>query len=297
MNLALSAIIILLLLLPAFTFKLGIALYAGSRKTEPSTTKQLHQYLIRRNVINGLSKLNFNDTVFIFSLVPVILHFVAISIVPFNHQVRFDLLLNIFAGKENVVGNLGNASFQIQLKHFLLYSLLQSVAGFVIAFFLSDILMPSPLILRALIGNNNWFRTFTGFSLPEADRARLHSVLIEALTLTKETTVIYSGYLSHYELLGDNNAIAYITLHSPSRRDLRVAQLTTKNPNTITESVSSYDTNYGTMINIPGNTLTLQGKDILNVNVTYLELVADPNSPTPGAKKLVPFKIKSGFTG
>jgi hypothetical protein len=287
MNLALSALIILLLLLPAFTFKMGTAIYAGWRRPAPSANSGLRHYLISRNVSKALSKLNFNDTIFFFSLVPLFLHLCAIGFITFKDQIRFDLLLNIFAGKDNVVAEAANNAFQIQLKSFLLYSLSQAFAGWLLGFVLSAIFMGSPLMLRALLSNNNWFRIFSGLTLAENDRARLHTVLVEALVLTKETTVIYSGMLQYYEVISDTDAIAYITLHSPSRRDLRAAQLTTKNLNATTESSTAYDNSYGPLINIPGNSITLQGKDILNVNVTYLELVPDTTSPVPGAKKLV----------
>ena len=45
-------------------------------------------------------------------------------------------------------------------------------------------------------------------------------------------------------------------------------------------STSIQDQNYGPLINIPGDNLTILGKDIINVNVTYLNVEEDPQDPT-----------------
>lgn len=75
----------------------------------------------------------------------------------------------------------------------------------------------------------------------------------------------------------DSDQLSYVTLLSPSRCDLRASQIVNKNVSATTESLTTYDSDYGPLINIPGNNFTIQGKDIINVNVTYLKKIEDPN--------------------
>lgn len=288
MNLALSALIILLFLLPAFSFKIGIAVYSGIRKPLPSNTPDLRHQLTSRNVSKALAKLNFTETVFLFSLIPISLHLVSLLIVCTWTTLPFDLLLNIFSGKPDVLSEAQNHLFQYQLKWFLAYTIIEVFIGCALGILLSWLFMSRSWMLHALMGNNIWYKIFTGLTLSESNRHRIHSILVEALVLTKETTVIYSGLLKNYEVVPDTDQLSYLTIQSPSRRDLRAAQIVNKNPNAATESISGYDQDYGPLINIPGNNLTIQGKDILNVNVTYLELTAAPTSTDPTAKKLMP---------
>lgn len=110
-------------------------------------------------------------------------------------------------------------------------------------------------------------------------------ILIEALVLTKETTVIYSGLLKNYEVISDSDQLSYLTLQSPSRRNLRAAQIINKDPNSATELISGYDQNYGPLINIPGNNLTIQGKDIPKRKCNLSGAYDSTNSERSACKK------------
>jgi len=292
MNLALSALLILLLLLPAFSFRLGIAIYSGIRKPRPSKTQDLHYQLTGRNVSKALAKLNFTETVFLFSLIPIILHLLSLLFLDWpKNVVKFDLLLNIFSGKNDILKNSDNASFQQDLKSFLLYSLVEAILGCLLGFLTAYMLMGKQWVMKVLMGNNIWYRLFSGASLDDANRAKLNSILTEVVVATKETTVIYSGILKNYETMPDSDQLSYLTLQSVSRRDLRAAQIIKKDPTSPTESITSYDRDYGPLINIPGHYLTIQGKDVINLNVTYLELVPAPTPQDPNAIGLVPMQI------
>ena len=67
MNLALSALLVLLLLLPAFSFRIGIAIPVFNKKKTPADTDDLQGQLTSRNVSKVLSKLNFTETIFLFA--------------------------------------------------------------------------------------------------------------------------------------------------------------------------------------------------------------------------------------
>ena len=282
MNLALSALLVLLLLLPAFSFRIGIAIPVFNKKKTPADTDDLQGQLTSRNVSKVLSKLNFTETIFLFSIIPILLHFISILVIrAFGYSVKFDLLLNIFSGQDDVLKNTSNAVFQTDLLNFLWYSLCEAVLGFVLGLALAWLLLGGQWMLRVLMGNNIWYKLFAGTSLPEEKRKKIVLILVEVLATTKETSVIYSGWLKNYEVVSNNpEELSYLTLSSAARRDLRAAQVVDKNPTATTESISSYKQDYGPIIQIPGNNFTVLGKEIINVNVTYMELQDDPLDPT-----------------
>jgi len=101
MNLALSALLIILFLLPAFFFRIGISLPI-QRKNEDS---QIIHDIISRNVSKALSKLNFTETVFLFSIAPLVLHSVSLLLIyAAGYHVDYALLLNIFVAFANPDG-------------------------------------------------------------------------------------------------------------------------------------------------------------------------------------------------
>jgi len=136
---------------------------------------------------------------------------------------------------------------------------------------------------------NIWFRLFTGAGLDRDQKQEISNVLVEALVETKEATVIYTGLLKNYELVDNSDELAYITLDSASRRDLRKAQQISKEMEQAKLiSSSSYHAGYGDIIRIPGHVFTIQGKEIINVNVTYMKQAVDPVTQK---KNLVPLKF------
>jgi hypothetical protein len=112
MNQALSALLIILFLLPAFFFRIGIFL-PMTRKNEDA---QVIHDIISRNVSKVLSKLNFTETVFLFSIILLVLHSASLLIMSLaGANIDYSLLLNIFAGKQNVLTSGSNNMFQHEL--------------------------------------------------------------------------------------------------------------------------------------------------------------------------------------
>lgn len=280
MNLALSALLILLLLLPAFSFRIGIAIpLRPPRKSLANATDAtgLQQQLTGRNVAKALSKLNFTETIFLFSIVPVVLHLLSLLLLSAaSRTVKFDLLLNIFAGKPNVLTAEANGAFQKDLVSFLWYSLVQATAGLLLGFATGQSFLGRGWTLRLVMGNNVWYKVFSGSELPPEKQKKIGYILVEVLALTKETTVIYSGSLKNYEVVQNTDDLAYLTLGDAKRRDLRAGQTSVqRKENAVTETVSSSQNLYGPLVEVPGHNLTVVGKEILNVNVTYFEVVID----------------------
>jgi hypothetical protein len=88
--------------------------------------------------------------------------------------------------------------------------------------------------------------------------------LVDILSNTKETTILYSGLLVKFDLVPNTRELAYITIKSASRRDLRSGS--SKSLNTETGQVSNFFVNEnGPFIQIPGMYFTLLGKEILNI--------------------------------
>jgi hypothetical protein len=187
MNLALSALLIILFLLPAFFFRIGLFL-PMTRKNEDA---QIIHDIISRNVSKALSKLNFTETVFLFSIIPLVLHSGSLLILSLmGANVDYSLLLNIFAGKQNVLTGGSNSIFQHELLSFLAYTLGETILACIFGW-----------VLFKCLGGKKMAKE------PE------------------ESNIITS---------------------------------------------TSFHTGYGKIIHIPGDIFTIFGKEIINLNVKYI---------------------------
>ena len=257
MNLALSALLIILFLLPAFFFRIGISFPVRHGQEDD----QLTHDIISRNVSKALSRLNFTETVFLFSIIPIILHFISLSLINLTgHSVDYELLLNIFSGKQNVLAGSANAVFHVKLLYFLGYTLIESLIACGLGWVIIRWLGGRSWLIKMLMGKNIWFRLFTGTTLGTKREGEQVSILVEALVETKEATVIYSGLLKSYELTANSDELASITLTTCFRRDMR------KEPQSM---------EYGELIPIRGDVFTINGKNIININVFYMTQVTD----------------------
>jgi hypothetical protein len=176
--------------------------------------------------------------------------------------VKFDLLLNIFAGKDDVLRMSSNAIFQNDLKCFLLYTITEIFVGGCAGVIISWLLLRRKWMIRSLMYNNIWYKLFTGMTLAGEKRKKIDSVFIKVFTMSKDITVIYMGMLEHYEVMPDSDNLSFLTLQSVKRQNSKDGQ------------------NYGPITPVPGDSLTIFGKDILNVTVTYMELITDPENPS-----------------
>jgi hypothetical protein len=276
MNLALSALIILLFLLPAFSFRIGVAMRLPRR----STDGQDAQEIISRNVSKALSKLTFTDTVFFFSIVPIVLHCISLWLIQkFKLHIDYPLLLNVLSGKQDLLKGGSADYFNQELLSFLLYTLIETIMAFGLGLLLVWWLGGKKWLLKVLVGNNVWFKLFTGTTLTKSQKKELAQILVEILVETKETTVLYSGLLKFYETADNSDELACVILTAAFRRDLRKQQRSSSvAQGHETKSSSAYDDEYGDIIPIPGHTFTISGKDIINVNVTYMRQAFNPTT-------------------
>jgi len=136
--------------------------------------------------------------------------------------------------------------------------------------------MSKPNLLRGIIGDNSWYKLFTGLLLRNDLRKKVAAILVDIVCETKETSVIYSGVLEKFDIIADTRQLDYITLSSANRRDLRQgAQITETagTPPTVNTKTSVYINAEGVVYPIQGQYLTIPGNKISNVNVTYLQYV------------------------
>ncbi|SFD48648.1 hypothetical protein SAMN05518672_102142 [Chitinophaga sp. CF118] len=283
MNLALSALLIILLLLPAFFFRIGISMpirkdYLLDNKTN----------LIGSNVSKVFSKLNFTETVFLFSIIPVFLHFVSLLIIKIFHcKIDFGLLLNVFSGKDDVL-NMEAMQFEVKLISFLVYTFIQAFIAFLLGLLLVYNFGSKPWLFRLLMGNNIWYKLFSGMLLSPDQRNELSFIVVEVLAMTKESSMIYTGWLKCYDVIEQTDNLAYITMTDAIRRDLRSNQLTYKNTDTApTTTTVSYDSNSGGTMIIPSHNFTIPGKEIVSIGITYMKY-----NDVEGTNERIPVPIR-----
>jgi hypothetical protein len=267
MNLALSALLIILLLLPALFFRIGISMPIQKDHLPDNNIK-----LIGRNVSKVFSKLNFTETVFLFSIIPVLLHFVSLlTLKAFHCKIDFSLLLNVFSGKDDVL-NMQGMQFDIKLIFFLVYTSVQAFMAFLLGLLLVYNYGSEPWLFRLLMGNNIWYKLFSGMLLSPDQRNELLFIVVDVIAMTKESTLIYTGWLKNYDVIEQTDNLAYITLTDVVRRDLRSNQLTYKDADTAPIATTvSYDPNPGRPKVVTCNNFTIPGKEIVSVGITYMK--------------------------
>ena len=176
MNLALSALLIILFLLPAFSFRIGISVPIFRSKKDSGVT---HDIIIR-NVSKALSKLNFTETIFLFFVIPIVLHLVSLALIHWmGHPIDYSLLLNIFSGKQNVLSSSSDNKFHTELLSFLRYTLFETFIASFIGWLLISWLGAKRWLLKMLMGNNIWFKLFTGTSLNDKQKNELAHILVK----------------------------------------------------------------------------------------------------------------------
>jgi hypothetical protein len=277
MNIALGALIILLLLLPSLFFRIGIFFVNGATEPLPHESDTFSQELVRRNLVNALYKLNFSETLFFFSIVPLMLHIVSLFILHVaGIETDYKLLLNLFASQKDLAQN--DFSFDWELLGFLFYILFENCLGFAFGLVFTRFVMRKPKLLRSIIGDNIWFKLFTGLLLTEESRKKISFILVDILTETKEATVIYTGFLEKFDIKPDTRELEYITITTATRRDLRSGLNTedySKDQENGTGKIASYLDDNGPVVPIPGKYFTIPGSKISNLNVKYMALKAE----------------------
>ncbi|BAV07678.1 hypothetical protein SAMN05421788_10328 [Filimonas lacunae] len=242
MNVALSAIILFILLIP------GIALYAG---------------LFTGNFSKPGPKLSLLEGLFSTGLFSLLVHCIALLLI--RDTIRFDILIKLIGGDiKDLDKMVPNHEFKRLILWFALYNLILDVICFIIGKLLRiliqhlqwDVKVP---LLRV---HNRWWYLLNGYYLDElgrpGDRKVYDLVLVDALVNTGAGAMLYTGYL--VDFVCDGEDLQRIYLQTPLRRTL-VAKDTDSRAGTAAP---------GDAYSLKGDLLCLFYKDIQNISVHFI---------------------------
>jgi hypothetical protein len=181
MNIALSAVIIFILLIPPLAFYLSYS-FGRMPKAGP--------------------KFTLPDGILASAIISLFVH--CVSIVLLKQQIRFDIFLKIMSGDvKDVEREVPNGLFAHYMKQFAIYNIVLLVlfvaAGRVARSLVkaSGYNMPQREFFRL---NNHWWYLFNGKNM---NVGKYDTVFIDALVETKEGPVIYSGFLIDFICEGE----------------------------------------------------------------------------------------------
>lgn len=246
MNIAIGAFLITLLFIPAISFRLAL-----------NNHRQLKELL---------GALTITDTIWLFILVPICTHLILLPIIfAFGITVKFDLILNIIYSNRDF--HINNHTMGWDVICFLGYVLVAFAFAFVVSGWIVRNKRLSEKIVALLGAGNEWYELFDG----KYATLNFDMILLNVVTSSKESTLIYTGYLENYYFQTRSTELNYIVLTQVTRRDLRKQSVADQG---LGDSVkTSYFTNEpGVAIDLPGDVIVIPAKEILNINITYLQL-------------------------
>jgi hypothetical protein len=239
MNVALSAVIIFILLIPGFALYVG--LYTG-------------------NFQRPGPKLSLLESLLIAGLFSLLVHRIALCWI--DQPIRFDILLRLlgvdFKESIKVQGAVENGDFRHLLIEFIKYNFWVNLSCLVFGRLLRLFLQATQLDWRISIFRlqNRWWYFLNGYYL---DSRQFDFVVIDALVSTSEGSVLYTGYLDDFVCEGES--LDRIYLYTPLRRKL-VDGFPPRNTINPTPPGLTYD--------LEGDHLCLPYKEIQNLVVRFV---------------------------
>lgn len=254
MNLALGAFILTLLFLPAITFRLAV------NRLE--------------NLKGLLSILSITDSIWVFTIIPIITHAGLLLLLrSIGVTTKFDLILNIIYANSSFP--LNNQILEKDLIKFLGYNFLAIIVGFFSGFLMNTLEHRWKLISKFWGLRNEWYEAFEG-DLLGINSTKIDAVYVDVLVNTRESSILYSGFLVKYYFKPRSTELEYLVLQEVTRRDLRKTYRT-DNLHIESGKSSFYDLNTGESKSMNGNYLILPMEEVLNVNISYIYLGLEEN--------------------
>jgi hypothetical protein len=238
MNLALSAVVIFILLMPPIVFYLSFS-YGRYPKAN--------------------LKFSFLDGVLASAIISLFVH--ASGVFVLDKEVRFDILLKIFSGDlKDLEHKISNADLMHCIQHFALYNftllfifiLLGRLARYLVVHLKHNNAQSELLRL-----NNRWWYFFNGY---ESGGRFLDMVFVDAVVETKECTVIYSGWLLDFVCEGER--LDRIYLEDVLKRKLEVNNAGNQDA----------EAKLSSAISVPGDKFSISYDNIVNLNVSFVKL-------------------------
>jgi hypothetical protein len=246
MNIALSAVIIFLLLLPPIAFYLAFTL-GKFPKSGP--------------------KIGLLEGLMLSAVISTLLH--ALAIVFVEKEIRFDLIALFIGGDLKTFGILSNnTSFRDQFQQFVFYNAVMVLTAIFIG-----------RTLRLLVNHfgwhahteflrlyNYWWYFFNGYKvdgfLNGATTAPFDIVFVNALVNTNAGTMIYSGFLIDFVCEGEK--LDRIYLSETSKREFKKTTMNDKGNYLSHEAGNAYP--------IEGDTMMIPYNNIINLNLQFVSI-------------------------
>ena len=238
MNIALSAVVIFILLMPPIVFYLSFS-YGLYPKASP--------------------KFSFLDGISASAIISLFVH--ALMLFILRKEVRFDILLKIFGGElKDLEHKITNQDFTRCVEHFALYNFSLLVAFILLGRLARHIVIKfnhNNVRSELLRLNNHWWYFFNGY---ENEKPFLDLVFVDAAVETKECTVIYSGWLLDFVCEGEK--LDRIYLDCVVKRKLKVNN----------NERGSFRTVFSSAVPLTGKKFSLSYDNIINLNLRFVSL-------------------------
>lgn len=248
MNIALSAVVIFILLMPPVVFYLSFC-YGRYPKAKP--------------------KFTFLDGILASGIISLFVH--ALALLLLKKEVRFDILMKVFGGEfKDLENKMTNYDITLCLQHFALYNftllaiftMLGRLARHIVIRYNHNHVQSELLRL-----NNRWWHFFNGH---ENGKPFLDVVFVDAAVATQEGTVIYTGWLRDF--VCDGEKLDRIYLELVTKRKLKL----------INEGNREAKTYLSSAVPITKGKLSLSYNHIINLNVRFLALRMEETKKTNG---------------
>ena len=238
MNIALSAVLISILLIPPVVFYL--AFYIGKYP-------------------RAIPKISLFEGILGTAVISLFIHAIAITCIPW--EIRFDILIKVLGGElKDVENKISNRDFRLAIISFCWYNFWLSVIMTGLGKLSRYVVIRKGWHLKYEILSlyNKWYLLFDGYINGGID---YDFVFIDVVTDTKEGSIIYSGFLLYFDLA--NGELDNIYLQDTLKRNLSPTSL---HPLTTTSAVESQ------AYKVPGDIFCLAYKNIQNINVRFIKI-------------------------
>lgn len=246
MNIALSAVVIFILLMPPIVFYLSFS-YGRYPKAKPRFT--------------------FLDGILASGIISLLVH--ALALLLLKREVRFDILMKVFGGElKDLENKITNYDITRCLQHFALYNftllviftMLGRLARHIVIRFNHNHVHSELLRL-----NNRWWHFFNGY---ENGKPFLDLVFVDAAVATQEGTVIYTGWLRDF--VCDGEKLDRICLEFVRKRKLRLNN----------DGKGEVETRLSSAVPVPGTKFLLPYDNIINLNISFVALEIEETEET-----------------
>jgi hypothetical protein len=262
MNIALSAVVIIILLLPPIAFYLSFNL-GTFPKAGP--------------------KFGLVEGAMYSALISILIHAIALVIIP--GEIRFDILALLLGGDLKTFGSsVSNRSFHTMFLSFAWYNAILNISLILLARICRLLVQRLGWHVNSAFFRmyNYWWYLFRGYKVDEViDRRRpleFDIVFVDVLVNTNSGTMIYSGYLLDYICFEES--LDRIYLSETIKREFKINQFNEKGNILVNEP--------GEPKEIDGNTMVIPYASIINMNLHFItlpeefeDLANDPTLETP----------------